>query len=594
MPVADEGAGPCQAGFACAVWASRLQSRLWCIFVGMNLYHTDPSRAALWQKHEGRLQEALAAWQRRTYWAAYSEDPKTYPHAEEGLSDFRAQLRHPFDRLRQEGDEWLIADEVSPYTQEPLGIAYPKTTVAEYIRRAQEALGVWRWVPWTERLGLLFESVERMAARFHEIAHATMHTTGQAWMMAFQASGPHAADRAVEALVVAYQEFSHIPAEVDWIRDMGRSQAHVRKYFTPQPEGLSLHIGVSTFPVWNTLPGLYASLAVGSPVILKPHPRAIYPIAIVLAILQEVFEEYGLPPTIVQLAPDTVEKPITKALAEHPLIRLIDYTGSTAFGEYLESLPGKITFLEKAGVNPILIESVEDLEAVAKNIAFSASLYSGQMCTAPQNVYIPREGVRTKDRVFTYDEVRSALEKAIQDLVSHPKAAPAILGALQNEAVEERIEALTQAPGVRKPPTPYTHPEYQQARTLTHVLIELSAPHENLAREEHFGPRLLFIPVASAKEGLQEIYQLAKEKGMLSCAIYTIDENFKQASARLLAEAAVPVSYNYRGSVFINQNAAFSDFHGTGGNPASNASFTDTAFIVKRFRWIELRDCISG
>ncbi len=560
----------------------------------MNLYQTDERRAALWRKHESRLREALAAWQKRTYWAAYTEDPKAYPNAEEGLSDFRAQLRHPFNRLRQEGEEWLISSEVSPYTQEPLGIAYPRTSVAEYIRRAQEALSIWRWVPWTERLGLLVESVERLPARFHEIAHATLHTTGQAWMMAFQASGPHAADRALEALAVAYQEFSHIPAEVDWTRDMGRSQAHIRKYFTPQPEGLSLHIGVSTFPVWNTLPGLYASLAVGSPVILKPHPRAVYPIAIVIAILQEVFEEYGLPPTIVQLAPDTLEKPITKSLAEHPLIRIIDYTGSTAFGTYLESLSGKITFLEKAGVNPILIESVEDLEAVAKNIAFSASLYSGQMCTAPQNVYIPRGGVRQGERTLSYEEVRSALEKAIQDLTGHPKAAPAILGALQNETVGERIGALAQVAGTRKAPAPYAHPEYQQARTLTHVLIELPSPREPLAQEEHFGPRLLFIPVSSAQEGLQEIYQLAREKGMLSCAIYTTDEAFKRESARLLAEAAVPVSYNYRGSVFINQNAAFSDFHGSGGNPASNASFTDTAFIVKRFRWVELRDCFSG
>lgn len=560
----------------------------------MNLYQTDERRAALWQKHESRLQEALSAWRKRSYWAAYPEDPKAYPNAEEGLSDFRAQLRHPFNRLRQEGEEWLIASEVSPYTQEPLGIAYPRTSVAEYIRRAQEALSTWRWVPWTERLGLLVESVERLPARFHEIAHATLHTTGQAWMMAFQASGPHAADRALEALAVAYQELSQIPAEVDWVRDMGRTQAHIRKYFTPQPEGISLHIGVSTFPVWNTLPGLYASLAVGSPVILKPHPRAVYPIAIVIAILQEVFQEYGLPPTIVQLAPDTLDKPITKALAEHPLIRIIDYTGSTAFGNYLESLSGKITFLEKAGVNPILIESVEDLEAVAKNIAFSASLYSGQMCTAPQNVYIPRGGVRQGDRMLSYEEVRSALEKAIQDLTGHPKAAPAILGALQNETVGERISALAQVSGTRKAPAPYAHPEYQQARTLTHVLIELSSPREPLAREEHFGPRLLFIPVSSAQEGLQEIYQLAREKGMLSCAIYTADEAFKRESARLLAEAAVPVSYNYRGSVFINQNAAFSDFHGSGGNPASNASFTDTAFIVKRFRWVELRDCISG
>ncbi|MDW8135049.1 MAG: phenylacetic acid degradation protein PaaN, partial [Bacteroidia bacterium] len=99
-------------------------------------------------------------------------------------------------------------------------------------------------------------------------------------------------------------------------------------------------------------------------------------------------------------------------------------------------------------------------------------------------------------------------------------------------------------------------------------------------------------PIKEAAEGLVIISQIAKEKGMLSCSIYTTDPAFKKAAARQLAEAAVPVSFNFRGQAFINQSVAFSDFHGTGGNPAGNASFTDTSFIVKRFHWIGVRDCL--
>lgn len=565
-------------------------------FAGMELYNRDARRAALWEKHQPRLEEARSAWHRRTYWFAYPEDPRAYPEAwaSQGESDFKAQLNRPFDRLRQPGRRWVLSDEVSPYTQQSLGLSYPQSDVGEWIETAREALSVWRWVPWTERLGLLMESVERFSRRFFEVAHATMHTTGQAWMMAFQASGPHAADRAVEALAVAYEELSHIPYHVRWQKDLGKVQAVVEKYFTPQPEGLSLHIGVSTFPVWNVLPGLYASLAVGSSVLLKPHPRAIYPIAVVVSILQELFEEYGLPPTIVQLTVDTFREPVTKALAEHPWIRLIDYTGGNEFGRYLESLPGKITFLEKAGVNGVLLESVEDLEAVAKNLAFSASLYSGQMCTAPQNVYVPRSGVKTPQGTLSYEEVRSALTRAIEELAGHPKAAPAILGALQNDQVAERIQRLAAQAIVHRSPASYTHPQYTQARTLTPVVAEAPAPDAAWAQEEHFGPRLVVVPVQDAQEGLERLYQLARQKGMLSCAVYTIDPAFKRHAARLLSEAAVPVSFNFRGQVFINQSVAFSDFHGTGGNPASNASFTDSAFVVKRFRWVGLRDCLAG
>ncbi len=561
----------------------------------MGLYFTDARRSALWGDYGTRLEEALAAWQRRTFWAAFPEDPQAYAQeAEKGESDFKAQLRHPFDRLRQAADRWIVGSEVSPYTGEPLGISYPQASVAEWVYHAEEALKVWRWVPWRERLAVLALSIDRLARRFHEMAHATMHTTGQAWMMAFQASGPHAADRALEALAVAYQELSHIPQEVAWEREFGKVRARINKYFVPQPEGISLHIGVSTFPVWNTLPGLYASLAVGSPVIVKPHPRAVYPIAIAVAILQEVLEEYGLPPSIVQLAVDVLENPITSQLAEHPLIRIIDYTGGSAYGAYLERLPGKVTFLEKAGINPVLMESVEDLSVIAKNIAFSASLYSGQMCTAPQNVYIPVTGVRTPQGILSYEEVRDELLRAVDGLAQHPKAAPAILGAIQNETVVQRIQALAQAGKPLRAAQPYVHPQYAAAHTLTPALVELDGPMAPVAKDEHFGPRLVFIPVSSAREALEHIYQLAREKGMLSCAIYTTDETFKRDAARLLAEAAVPVSFNYRGNVFINQNAAFSDFHGTGGNPAANASFTDSTFICKRFRWVELRDCIEA
>lgn len=562
----------------------------------MELYTTHAGRASLWEKYLVRLEEARAAWHKRTYWYAYPEDTRAYPEtaAMQGEADFKAQLGRPFDRLRQPARRWLVSDEVSPYTREPLGLSYPQADVAEALEAAREALAVWRWVPWTERIGLLMESVERFARRFFEVAHATMHTTGQAWMMAFQASGPHAADRAVEALAVAYEELSHIPDRVRWEKDLGRSRAVVDKYFLPQPEGISLHIGVSTFPVWNVLPGLYASLAVGSPVLLKPHPRAIYPIAVVVAILQELFAEYDLPPTIVQLVVDTVAAPVTRSLAEHPYVRIIDYTGGSEFGAYLETLSGKVTFLEKAGVNCVLLESVEDITAVAKNLAFSASLYSGQMCTAPQNVYIPEEGVRTPAGVLSYAEVVQALQQAIEELAGHPKAAPAILGALQNDSVPERIHALEAQAQVRRSAVAYAHPQYPQARTLTPVVAELPGADSPAARAEHFGPRLLLVPVQSAKVGIETLYQIAREKGMLSCAVYSTDAEFKRSAARLLAEAAVPVSFNFHGQVFINQSVAFSDFHGTGGNPAGNASFVDASFIVKRFRWVGVRDCIAG
>ena len=47
-----------------------------------------------------------------------------------------------------------------------------------------------------------------------------------------------------------------------------------------------------------------------------------------------------------------------------------------------------------------------------------------------------------------------------------------------------------------------------------------------------------------------------------------------------------PVSFNFKGAAFVNQHAAFSDLHVSGGNPSGNASFTNAEFINKRYIWI--------
>ncbi|MBC8824354.1 phenylacetic acid degradation protein PaaN, partial [Escherichia coli] len=56
-----------------------------------------------------------------------------------------------------------------------------------------------------------------------EIAYSVMHTTGQAFMMAFQAGGPHAQDRALEAVAYAWDELRRIPADAHWEKPQGKN-----------------------------------------------------------------------------------------------------------------------------------------------------------------------------------------------------------------------------------------------------------------------------------------------------------------------------------------------------------------------------------
>src|SRR5688500_5337744 len=190
---------------------------------------------------------------------------------------------------------------------------------------------------------------------------------------------------------------------------MGKFNIQLNKEWKAVPMGVSIVIGCSTFPTWNSVTGVYGSLITGNPVIVKPHPGAILPMAIVVAEIQKVLADNNLDPNICQLAVDTFDKMITKELAEHADVKLIDFTGNSVFGSYLEGLAGKTVFTEKTGVNSVILDSVDDVDKVAANLAFSLTLYSGQMCTAPQNFYIPESGIKSPAGVISFDQFAEKL-----------------------------------------------------------------------------------------------------------------------------------------------------------------------------------------
>lgn len=552
----------------------------------------------LFNKHEPLLKRAVEALHKRTFFAAFPEHPAPSVYGETadalGQQKFNDMLGRQFAELQQPGAQSWLGDEESPYLQEPLNIKYPVFSVDTIIERANQALGSWRRTSVQDRAAILIETLERVKVRFFEIAYATMHTTGQGFMMAFQASGPHAADRALEAIAAGYEELQRFPTGALWDKPMGKFNIQLKKQWRAVPKGLSLVIGCSTFPTWNSVPGIYGSLMTGNTVIVKPHPGSILPIAIVVAEIQKVLSENNLDPLSCQLAVDSFDKMITKELAGHPDVKLIDYTGSSAFGNYLETLPGKTVFTEKTGVNSIIIDSVDDVEKVVANIAFSISLYSGQMCTAPQNLLVPEGGVGTPQGTISFEDFAKKLADSVTSLADNPKAGPFVLGAIQNRKTCERITEAENLPGkVWLKSRPIQNPMFKNARIFTPVIVEVDAAKRDVFEKELFGPIAILIKTKNTDESIALARDMAARHGAISCGAYVQDERLKERIADEMALAATPVSFNLTGGIYMNQNAAFSDFHVTGGNPAGNASFTNPEYVTKRFIWVGHREPVA-
>jgi hypothetical protein len=75
----------------------------------------------------------------------------------------------------------------------------------------------------------------------------------------------------------------------------------------------------------------------------------------------------------------------------------------------------------------------------------------------------------------------------------------------------------------------------------------------------------------------------------LTLSVYSTDDKVIDAAHEAAIEGGVALSINLTGGVFVNQTAAFSDFHGTGANPAANAVLSDAAFVANRFRVVQSR-----
>ncbi len=552
--------------------------------------------ADFFDSHRSTLDAAVEATRTRGYYSAYPESPSPKVYGESAAADgaaaFEGWLGGDFP-LSTPGAEGTVSTEKSPFGK-PLGVAYPRLTpdgVPTLMEAAGAGLTSWRDAGIEARVGVGLEVLARLHARVFELANAVQHTSGQAFVMAFQAGGAHALDRALEAIAYAYVEMTRVPETAVWEKPGRDAPIRMEKTFTVVPRGLALVVGCNTFPTWNSWPGLFASLVTGNPVIVKPHPGAVLPLAITVQACQEVLAEAGFHPNVVTLAAEDPADGVAAVLAVRPEVKLVDFTGGNAFGEWLEDNARQATvFTEKAGVNTVVIDSTDSFKAMCFNLAFSLALYTGQMCTAPQNLYLPADGIETDEGHKSVDDVVTGLAGAFGMLVGDDARAVELLGGVVNAGVLERLGQVGSAGTVVIESREVKHPSFDDAVVRTPAVVVLDVNDDAKTYEtECFGPVAYLIKTSSTAESIDTFRRTVIEHGAMTAAVYAASVDVIASMRSAALDAGVALSENLTGQVFVNQSAAFSDFHGTGANPAANATYTDGAYVASRFRFVQSR-----
>jgi acyl-CoA reductase-like NAD-dependent aldehyde dehydrogenase len=289
-------------------------------------------------------------------------------------------------------------------------------------------------------------------------------------------------------------------AEAIWEKPQGKNPPLVlRKHFEIVGRGVALVIGCGTFPTWNTYPGLFAALATGNAVIVKPHPNAILPVAMSVRIIREVLVENGIGANLVTLAA-FADGADTRNLAQHPAVKSIDFTGGKAFGNWLlEQLspgPGLCRTgrrqqhrhrLDRCLRGDAAQPGVHALALLGTDVHHLASA----VCAGHRHRHRsgPQELRRRRRRPCP----------AIEALLGKPEVALAVLGAVQSPDTLRRIEAAEQRlarQGDPGDPKRSSTPTFPTPRCAHRCCIACHADDEAAWMEERFGPISFLVKVA--------------------------------------------------------------------------------------------------
>ena len=461
----------------------------------------------------------------------------------------------------------------------------------------------WRDAGPQVRAAVCVEIVDRINRRSFEIANAVMHTSGQPFVMSFQAGGPHAQDRAIEAVAAGLVEQERVPTSVVWEkpgkdREGKPAPLRMQKDYRIVPRGVALVIGCNTFPTWNAYPGIFASLVTGNPVVVKPHPRAVLPLAISVEIARAVLEEAGFDPALVQLAAEADGQGLAKTLAERDEVAIIDYTGGPSFGGWLEqagAAAGKLVYTEKAGINTIVVDSTDNLRGMLGNLAFSLDPLLRPDVHRPAEHLRPRGRRRHRRGPPVLRRVRRAARRGHRppDRRRRQGRRAARRDGQRPGAHQRRLARR------RSPPTPTggscSTPAASPTRRGPMPSCALRASSRSTCRARTSTPRSASARWASSSAPPRRSSRSpssptrSASTAAMTAAVYSTSEDVLERAREAAAAGGVALSENLTGQVFVNQTAAFSDYHGTGANPAANAAYTDAAFVAGRFRVITSR-----
>jgi aldehyde dehydrogenase (NAD+) len=396
--------------------------------------------------------------------------------------------------------------------------------VDEAVAAAKAALPGWRAVPAPKRGEILFRAAERLANDKERLSQIVTREMGK---VIAEARGD--VQEAVDMTYYMAGEGRRLAGETVPSELPAKDAKSVRV-----PLGVCALVTPWNFPVaipsWKVTPALVA----GNTVVLKPS--AFTPLCATRFV--ELIQDAGLPPGVLNLVHGHGEG-VGDALVGHPDVAVVSFTGSSAVGEKVEAVCGRLhrpVCTETGGKNPLIVMDDADLELAIEGAIWGGFGTSGQRCTAASRAIV-HEAV--------YDAFLSRFVEAAKRLRLGPGLDPQtdvgpVINAAQKRTVLEYIE-IGRKEGAKLLCGGHavTDGPLAKGHFIAPTIFGDVAPTMRIAQEEIFGPVVSVIKARDLGHAIEIANGVAYG---LSSAIYTRDVNNSAIAERDLDTGIVYIN----------------------------------------------------
>jgi acyl-CoA reductase-like NAD-dependent aldehyde dehydrogenase len=389
------------------------------------------------------------------------------------------------------GGEWVEPEGSEPIevinstTEEAMG-TIPGCTAADADRAvvaARDAFETWSQTSREERAGYLSAIAAGLGERSDEIAATISQELGMPLTLSkiIQAGLPIAQFAAMPSLM----------EEVRWEEEIGNSRV------LREPVGVLGAITPWNYPLNQIAAKVAPALAAGCTVVLKPSEV----VPINAFILAEVIEAAGLPAGVFNLVTGTGPV-VGEAIAGHPGVDMVSFTGSTRAGRRVSELASatvKPVAMELGGKSPNVILDDADLSRAVPDGVGKCYLNSGQTCSALTRMLVPREKLAEAEQI--------AAQAAESFTPGDPFEDSTRLGPLVSDVQRERVRGYIEkgeAEGAKLVTGGAAAPEgLERGYFVRPTVFSEVSPEMTIAQEEIFGPVLAIQPYDDVEEAVR-------------------------------------------------------------------------------------------